>query len=120
MAQRTIGSLVIVLAMLLMIVFGEFFVAPGVTHAASYCQVTYAVTSQWPGGFGANITIQNTSGSAWSSWILKFTFPASGQSIRQGGWIGTFSQSGQDVTVTNLSWNGEVTANASVSPGFNG
>ncbi len=92
-------------------------------HAASYCSVTYAVTNQWTGGFTVQgITIQNTSGSAWSSWTLTFSFPDAGQAISNGGWNGTFSQSGQNVTVTNLSYNGNVAANASVnpSPGFNG
>jgi cellulose 1,4-beta-cellobiosidase len=90
-----------------------------VAHAASYCQVTYTVTSQWPGGFGATINIQNTSSSAWTSWSLAFTFPASGQSVTQG-WNGSFTQSGQNVTVTNQSWNGSVPVNGSVAPGFNG
>ncbi len=93
------------------------------SHAASYCSVSYAVTNQWPGGFTIqNITITNTSGSNWSSWTLTFSFPASGQAISNGGWNGTFSQSGQNVTVTNVSYNGSVAANASVnpSPGFNG
>src|SRR5690348_9160524 len=78
------------------------------THAAaSYCQVTYTITNQWPSGFGANIVIQNTSSSAWTGWSLTFAFPATGQSITQG-WNGTFSQSGQQVTVTNATWNGSV------------
>jgi len=99
----------------------SFFVSLGVTHAASFCQVTYAVTNQWNTGFGANISIQNTSPSAWTSWSLTFTFPASGQSVTQL-WNGTVSQSGQNVTVTNVSYNGSVAANASVNPapGFNG
>jgi cellulose 1,4-beta-cellobiosidase len=88
-------------------------------QAASYCQVTYTVTSQWSGGFGASITVQNTSSSAWTSWSLAFTFPASGQSVTQG-WNGVFTQSGQNVTVVNESYNGNVAANASVNPGFNG
>jgi hypothetical protein len=89
------------------------------TYAASYCQVTYSVTSQWPGGFGATIVIQNTSPSAWTSWTLTFTFPASGQAVTQG-WNGVFSQSGQKVTVTNASYNGSVAVNSTVAPGFNG
>lgn len=28
-------------------------------YAAPGCRVTYTVTSQWPGGFGANVTIGN-------------------------------------------------------------
>lgn len=88
-------------------------------HAATYCQATYTVTNQWTGGFGANINIQNVSGSAWTSWSLTFTFPASGQTVTQG-WNGTFTQSGQNVTVTNATYNGSVGTNATVTPGFNG
>ncbi len=88
-------------------------------HAASYCQVNYTVASQWPGGFSVNMVLQNTGSSAWTSWTLTFTFPASGQTVTQG-WNGNFSQSGQNVTVTNASWNGNVAANSSVSLGFNG
>ncbi|MBX5459422.1 MAG: endoglucanase, partial [Thermogemmatispora sp.] len=28
-------------------------------HAASYCQVSYSVVSQWPGGFSVNLVLQN-------------------------------------------------------------
>jgi Cellulose binding domain len=112
-------SLVLLISTSIFII-GGLFVGMQATHAASaYCQVTYTVTSQWPGGFGGNITVQNTSASAWTSWNLAFTFPASGQSVTQG-WNGVFSQSGQNVTVANVSWNGSVAVNASVNPGFNG
>ena len=96
--------------------FGNF----RATYAASsYCQVTYTVTNQWSGGFGANIIIQNTSPSAWTGWNLAFTLPANGQTVTQG-WNGTFAQSGQHVTVANASWNGGVAVNGSAIPGFNG
>ena len=110
-----------ILASALALTLGGFVFGTGVTHAASYCQVAYTVTNQWSSGFGANITIQNTSGSAWSNWTLAFAFPASGQTVTQL-WNGTVSQSGQNVTVTNVSYNGAVAANASVNPtpGFNG
>lgn len=115
---RTRG-LFIFISMLLILVSG-LFIGLEATHAASpYCQVTYSVTNQWPGGFGGSITIQNTSASAWTSWNLTFAFPASGQAVTQG-WNGTFTQSGQNVTVASMSWNGSVAANASVNPGFNG
>lgn len=120
MPKRTVRSLISLIATLLILLSG-FFVATSVTHAASYCQVTYTITNQWSGGFGANISIQNTSSSAWSNWTLTFAFPASGQTITQL-WNGTASQSGQNVTVTNASYNGSVAAGASVNPapGFNG
>ncbi len=111
------------LAIVVILAIGGVFTGLSISHAASYCNVTYTVSNQWTGGFTVqSIAIQNTSGSAWSSWTLTFSFPAAGQSIPNGGWNGTFSQSGQNVTVTNMSYNGSVAANASVnpSPGFNG
>lgn len=107
------------LASVMILSISSFFMSNQVTHAASFCQVTYTVTNQWSGGFGASITIQNTSASAWTNWSLTFAFPASGQTVTQG-WTGAFAQSGQNVTVTNLGYNGNVAVNGSVNPGFNG
>ncbi len=118
MAKRIVISLALITTILL--AFSGVLVGIKSTRAAaSYCQVNYTITNQWPGGFGGSITVQNTSGAAWTSWNLKFTFPASGQTVTQG-WNGVFTQSGQNVTVANASWNGSIGANGSVNPGFNG
>ncbi len=109
----------LILPLVVLCVVSSVFIGGQVTHADAYCQVTYTITNQWTGGFGGNITVQNTGSAPWTAWSLVFTFPASGQSISQG-WGGTFTQSGQQVTVTNVSYNGSVAANASVTPGFNG
>jgi hypothetical protein len=88
--------------------------------ANSPCAVHYAVSSTWPGGFGAAITITNRAATATSSWTLTWTWPAQGEAV-SSGWDGTFTQSGLDVTVTNASWNGVIAANGgSTSIGFNG
>ncbi|UUI64450.1 glycoside hydrolase family 6 protein [Cellulomonas wangsupingiae] len=99
-------------------------VAAGVTaltstaaQAAPGCRVDYAVTSQWPGGFGATVTVTNL-GDPLSSWDLRWAFP-SGQSIQQL-WNGTVSSSGAQVAVTNVPWNGSLGTNAKVQVGFNG
>jgi hypothetical protein len=89
-------------------------VTPGVT---GYCKVSYAVSSQWAGGFSANITITNT-GPAINGWTLMFTFP--GDQDITNLWNGTESQSGEQVTITNANWNGNIASQASVSVGFNG
>ena len=81
------------------------------------CQVGYSV-NQWSGGFTANITITNTSTTTINGWTLKFTFPGN-QQITQG-WNGAFSQSGANVTIANLNYNGTIGANGSANPGFNG
>ncbi|HET7244165.1 MAG TPA: cellulose-binding domain-containing protein, partial [Streptosporangiaceae bacterium] len=86
----------------------------------SSCAVHYAVNSSWPGGFNASITMTNNGSTAISPWQLTFAFPAAGETV-QGGWDGTWSQSGQQVTVNAASWNATIPANGgSVSIGFNG
>ena len=79
------------------------------------CSVGYAA-NDWGSGFTANITITNH-GSAISGWTLKYSY-AGNQHLSQG-WSGTWSQSGQDVTVTNASWNGTLAGGASTSVGAN-
>ncbi|WP_225849969.1 cellulose binding domain-containing protein [Streptomyces sp. HPF1205] len=88
--------------------------------ADSSCAVHYAISSSWSGGFGANITMTNRAATPINGWKLTFTFPAAGEAV-QSGWNGTWTQSGQDVTVTSADWNGTIAANGgSVSVGFNG
>lgn len=91
---------------------------PTPTQTASACKVSYSVQAQWPGGFTNNTTITNTGTSAINGWTLKFTFPGT-QSVSQG-WNGAFSQQGEQVTVTNLSYNGSISPGGSTSFGFNG
>ena len=86
----------------------------------SNCAVHYAVNSSWPGGFSVSVTMTNNGSTAINPWQLTFSFPASGEAV-QGGWNGTWSQSGQQVTVTAASWNSTIAANGgTVSIGFNG
>jgi len=81
------------------------------------CQVTYSVTSQWPGGFGGSVAITNL-GSAVNGWTLTWSF-AAGQTVTQA-WNATVTQSGSTVTATNVSYNASIPTNGSVSFGFNG
>jgi lysophospholipase L1-like esterase len=84
------------------------------------CSVHYAITNQWPGGFGASFTITNTGATAINGWNLQFTF-ANGQTITQL-WNGTYTQSGGNVTITNVAYNGSLAPGSTLSsePGFNG
>jgi len=111
-ARRLSGYLVVLAALLLT----SF--APSV-RAQAACNVVYTISSQWAGGFGAGINIQNTGTTAWTSWTLTWTF-ANGQTISQL-WNGTETQSGANVTVKSLSYNGSIPAGGSYSGmGFNG
>ncbi|MFJ6169495.1 non-reducing end alpha-L-arabinofuranosidase family hydrolase, partial [Micromonospora orduensis] len=85
--------------------------------AAAGCSVTYAVSSQWQGGFGANVSITNL-GDPLSSWTLTWSYSA-GQTVTQS-WNTSLTQSGSAVTARNVSYNSSVPTNGTVSFGFNG
>ncbi|MEV5821925.1 non-reducing end alpha-L-arabinofuranosidase family hydrolase [Micromonospora harpali] len=85
--------------------------------AAAGCSVSYAVSSQWQDGFGANVSITNL-GDPLSSWTLTWSYGA-GQTVTQA-WNATVTQSGTAVTAKNVSYNGAIATNGSVSFGFNG
>jgi O-glycosyl hydrolase len=82
------------------------------------CQVTYATQSQWTGGFVASVTIANNGSSAINGWTLAFTFP--GDQKITNAWNGVSSQSGENVTITNESYNATIPAGGSTSLGFQG
>ncbi|MGA5302064.1 family 43 glycosylhydrolase [Nucisporomicrobium flavum] len=86
-------------------------------RAAAACRVTYTVTNQWQGGFGASVTIDNL-GDPITGWRLGWAFTA-GQSVTQL-WNGSVTQSGSQVTVTNAEYNASLPTGGNVSFGFNG
>ena len=83
------------------------------------CQVTYATQSQWVGGFVAQVTIANNGSSAISAWTLGFTFPGD-QKITNAWNDGSYTQTGENVTVTNASYNGTIQPGGSTTLGFQG
>src|SRR5216683_1703367 len=84
--------------------------------AAPVCQVTYTVNSDWGTGFSVAINITNN-GPAITSWTLGYAYTGN-QKIAQG-WSGNWSQSGENITVTNASWNGTLATGGSASLGAN-
>lgn len=92
-------------------------VSASATAASPACQVSYSVSSSWPGGFQAGITIIND-GSPITGWTLGFAFPGNQQVA--DGWSGTWTQSGTNVTVADDGWNGVLATGADVSIGFTG
>jgi hypothetical protein len=91
--------------------------SPSPSGNGAACRVSYA-TNDWNTGFTANITITNTGTTTLDGWTLRFTFPGA-QQIGQG-WSAVWSQSGANVTATNMSYNGILEAGDSISIGFNG
>lgn len=91
-------------------------VAMNATAATTACSVAYSVTSQWPGGFGASVSLTNL-GDPLASWTLTWSFGA-GQQITQA-WNATVTQNGAQITAVNASYDGSIATNASTSFGFN-
>jgi hypothetical protein len=84
----------------------------------SGCTATYAITGQWSGGFQAEVTVRNIGSARTNGWQVTWTLPA-GQSLTQL-WNGTMTMSGGNVSVTNVSWNGALAANATATFGLTG
>jgi O-glycosyl hydrolase len=82
------------------------------------CHIAYTTNSQWPGGFTAQVVISNTGSTAISSWTLSFTFP--GDQKITSNFNGGFSQTGENATLTNASYNGSIAPGGSVTDGFQG
>ncbi len=84
-------------------------------HAAAVqCSVDYK-TNDWGSGFTADLTITNRGTDTIDGWTLTYGY--TGNQKLTGGWNGTWSQSGQAVTVKNASYNGTIAAGAGVSTG---
>lgn len=84
--------------------------APGIT-------ITYQ-GSQWAGGFTANVTIVNQGTVSYSGWTIQFTFPGDQKITTM--WNGTYTQTGEMVTITNMSYNGTIAGGQSIGFGFQG
>jgi len=89
------------------------------TSGGGTCHVTYTTSSQWAGGFTASVVIGNTGTSSIGNWTLTFTFPGD-QKITSAWNDGSYSQSGENVSITNASYNGTIAAGGNTSVGFQG
>ena len=85
------------------------------------CHVTYTLNSVWnasPNGFTAQVTIANTGTTTINGWSLTFTFP--GDEKITANYNGGFSQTGENATLTNASYNGTIAPGSSTTDGFQG
>jgi endoglucanase len=82
------------------------------------CSAVYTVSSDWGGGFNAEVKVTNTGTSAISSWKVTWTWSGSQQVTNM--WNASYTQSGSVVTAVNAAHNGGVPTGGSVSFGFGG
>ncbi|GAA2559541.1 hypothetical protein GCM10010435_33460 [Winogradskya consettensis] len=85
--------------------------------ASGACSATYAVDSQWSGGYQGTVTVRAGT-AAIQRWSVAMTFPAA--PVIQQAWNATVTTSGTTATAVNASYNGSVAAGASTSFGFTG
>jgi endo-1,4-beta-xylanase len=79
----------------------------------SGCTVTYRIRNDWGAGFTADLTITNN-GPAINGWLLTYSY-SGGQTIQSGGWGGTWSQSGANVSVHDAGYNAQVATNQTLT-----
>jgi O-glycosyl hydrolase len=88
------------------------------TSPGGSCAVSYT-PDNWTGGFTANIVITDNASTAINGWTLAFTFP--GDEKITNAWNGVATQSGENVSITNESYNSTIAANGgTTSLGFQG
>jgi endoglucanase len=83
---------------------------------AASCTAVYSVTNSWAGGMQAQVTLTNTGTTAINGWTLQWTFP--GDAKISNLWNATFTQTGEQVTVTAASFDSTIAPGTSVSVGF--
>ncbi|MDQ1046519.1 cellulase family glycosylhydrolase [Streptomyces sp. V4I2] len=89
---------------------------PGGGTAA--CTAAYTVSSDWGGGFNAEVKVTNSGTTPLKSWKVTWTWPGAQQVTSM--WNASYTQSGATVTAVNASHNGAVAAGGSAGFGFSG
>lgn len=84
---------------------GNSIIASAKTLAASgsICHITYTDQNDWGTGFTGAVSIKNTGNTPINGWNLTWTW-AGNQQMTQA-WNSTYKQNGQNVTLTNATWN---------------
>ena len=89
-------------------------VAPTPAFAAAGCSAAYSEPSVWNTGFTASVNVTNSGTTSITGWTVTLTYAGNPQ-IQPTGWNGTWSQTGETVTITNLSYNGSLAPGASAT-----
>ncbi|MYS90267.1 MULTISPECIES: cellulase family glycosylhydrolase [Streptomyces] len=91
---------------------------PGDPGGTAACTAAYTVSSDWGGGFNAEVKVTNTGSAPLKSW--QVTWAWSGAEKVTSMWNASYTQSGTSVTAVNAAHNGTVPVGGSASFGFGG
>ncbi|GAA2591852.1 hypothetical protein GCM10010435_83180 [Winogradskya consettensis] len=85
---------------------------------ATPCKVAYRTTSDWPGGFVAEVKLTNTATTPVNGWSLAVSL--GGDQHVTSSWAAKWVQSGSTVTLTNETWNATIQPGADITVGLIG
>lgn len=80
------------------------------------CTLTSTVSNSWPGGSQLQLTVTNSGTTLLTGWTAGFKLADTSETITSS-WNATVSQSGQQVSAVNASYNGSVAAGQSTTFG---
>ncbi|MDQ1018427.1 cellulase family glycosylhydrolase [Streptomyces afghaniensis] len=91
---------------------------PGDPGGTAACSAAYTVSSDWGGGFNAEVKVTNKGTVPLKSWKVSWTWTGSQKVTSM--WNASHTQSGATVTAVNAAHNGSVPAGGSASFGLSG
>jgi hypothetical protein len=91
--------------------------SPSPSSGAGSCALTSAVTTSWSGGYQLQLTVTDTGTAPLTGWTAGFAFADTAETITNS-WNATVTQSGQQVSAVNASYNGSVAAGGSTTFGM--
>jgi len=75
-------------------------------------------SSVWDSGYQINVTVTNNGSGSGQPWQVLLSFPEGAQ--RSGGWNANFTEQGDNVVATGVSWNAVLAGGQSASFGLQG
>jgi Cellulose binding domain len=80
------------------------------------CAAVFSVTNSWSGGYQAQVTVTNNGAAPTTGWTTSFTLP--GAQTIASSWNAVVSETGQQVSAGNQSYNGSIAAGGSATWGL--
>jgi hypothetical protein len=87
------------------------------TGGSGACTLTSSVTNSWPGGYQLQLTVANTGTAPIGGWTAGFMFGDTAESIASS-WSATVTQTGNQVSAVNASYNGSLAAGSQATFGM--
>ncbi|MDN4481148.1 ExeM/NucH family extracellular endonuclease [Demequina muriae] len=82
------------------------------------CEISYTIHGQWPHGFNTQVWVKNIGDEPIKGWDVEWTFAGDEQVSHL--WSGQVTQSGADVSVESMPWNGTIKPGKRTTFGFIG